>query len=569
MNRTQGMLFLGAVTGCMALVVLLVIPAEGGGSALFGFSATRWLLLLWMVAGIFAISSSLFMLRRRPERVESFDQNLLRNLFGWRYWIVLLASVFGVFAGSFFLWVFSVSTNKQAIPLLTRLMPVVLWSAFLCLELVVYLVYFGGREGLHWLTAAVRRLVQKVWMRRSDVISVVLLSAAILVVFGPVFQVVGYTSGSDYYAHVRQAQRMDEKGVNMSSYFLYQMFVISAHTLFPQVDYLAAGIWVVLLFQVFLGWVLYAVLRGSLRRAFENQPAQASALSGLAAFCLLLVTPLNAVTWPSHNMYFGYIGINVYHSPTIVLLKPLALLLFLAAVAVFAAGEAHGSSSAIRSVPFWLTGGITLLCGLAKPNYIISLLPALGLFGIVWLWKRKKIDWLGLVGGIALPAVALLGWQYLATYSQESVYLDEAGIIFAPFLVYGRESNNLLLKFILSIVFPLVGYLAYFSRARRDWSLILAWLTFGFGAVFTYFFAESGVRLQDANFAWCGQVTLFTLYVATMAFFLKQVFDRRSPYSRIKKPAHFFLCVSVFGLQLLCGLWWYWLHLTQPSNVWW
>ena len=263
--------------------------------------------------------------------------------------------------------------------------------------------------------------------------SYLFLALPILIVFAPVYQIVGNSSGSDYSAHIRQAQRMDETGDNESSYFLYQWFVIATHRLFPKTDYLTAGIWVVVVCQVFLGWALYAMLRWSLRRAFERRPAWACALSAAASLCLLLITPLTLFTWNSHNLYFGYIGINVYHNPTSVLLKPLALILFLGTVAVFSMGDNETSPKTHTSIPFWLIGALTICCGLAKPNYIIALLPAVAIFTLFWLRSKKKIDWPGLIGGIGLPAVALLGWQFLATYSSKRVIVGRGRYHLCPF----------------------------------------------------------------------------------------------------------------------------------------
>jgi hypothetical protein len=551
------------------MLALFMIPAEITPHSLLGYSASRWLLLTYVAAGVLAFCALLFILRRVPGRMTWLRERLERGLSGWGYWIAFLASALGVLLGLLFLYTYSGLTNKQVIPLFVRLMPVMLWFSFLCLEALVYLIWFGRGEARLSLRATLGDVLRALWMRRLDLAAVFLLSVAILLVFTPVFRSVAPMPGSDFTAHVRQAQRMEETRVNESSYFLYQFLVIAVHMVFKGVDYLSAGIWVVVAFQIFLGWTLYAVLRWGLRRAFERQPAWACVISAFFAFCLLLITPLNIITWQGHHLYFGYIGINVYHNPTSVLLKPLALLVFLAAVAVFSAGEERAKPNGRSVLPFWIIAGITLLCTLAKPNFVIAFLPALGVMALLWLWRREKIDWPGLVGGIVLPAVGLLAWQYLATYSSNRVIVDEAGIAFAPFLVYGRESNNLLLKFFLSIAFPLVVYLLYYRRARQDWSLNLAWLTFGAGAIFTYFFAESGTRMQDANFAWSGQVTLFILYTVSTAFFLGQVFDRRSTNQVHKKFFPFLFSSAIFVLQLVCGILWYGLHLIQPGNAWW
>src|SRR5690606_10371708 len=107
----------------------------------------------------------------------------------------------------------------------------------------------------------------------------------------------------------------------------------------------------------------------------------------------------------------------VYHNPTIVLLKPLALGLFLYAVGVFSA-QGHFHTRGAWAAAFVLT----VLCGLAKPNYLIVLLPTLGLVTVYRLLKKQPVNW-PLLLSIALPAVVLLGLQFfmLPRWTQTAV----------------------------------------------------------------------------------------------------------------------------------------------------
>jgi len=213
-----------------------------------------------------------------------------------------------------------------------------------------------------------------------------------------------------------------------------------------------------------------------------------------------------------------------------------------------------------------MIGLVSALGVLAKPSYVIALLPALGLIGVYWFLKKRRLDWVGLILGFFIPTVGLLAWQYLGAYSSERVIPDEAGIAFAPFIVYGRASGWLLPKFFLSFLFPLGVYSFYFSSARRDVGFNLAWLSFGVGALLTYFFAETGVRLQDANFAWSGQITLFVLYCVSTVFFIRQVVKREGCGKFYFAE---WVCMGGFGLHLVSGLLWYVLHVVRPWDAWW
>src|SRR6185436_5761371 len=119
--------------------------------------------------------------------------------------------------------------------------------------------------------------------------------------------------------------------------------------------------------------------------------------------------------------------------------------------------------------------------------------------------------------------VLVLAWQWwLGTTGP-----IQTAVAWAPFRVVfehtPRSLPKLALKLVLSIAFPLIVTLTHLRAAARDRPLKLAWLTFAFGALYTYFLAELGPRLRDGNFLWSGQVTCLILVASSMAFLLRQV----------------------------------------------
>ena len=60
------------------------------------------------------------------------------------------------------------------------------------------------------------------------------------------------------------------------------------------------------------------------------------------------------------------------------------------------------------------SAALVVMSGLVKPNFIMAFLPALGVLAVLH-WRRADWLWLGL--GFALPAVAVLAWQYAVTYT--------------------------------------------------------------------------------------------------------------------------------------------------------
>jgi hypothetical protein len=180
---------------------------------------------------------------------------------------------------------------------------------------------------------------------------------------------------------------------------------------------------------------------------------------------------------------------------------------------------------------------------LIKPSYIICLLPAVGIISLIRLFSNKDTDLRFILFSVSLPAILVLFYEYLSTYGA-----DDIGIIFSPLTVMRNSSGWLLAKFILSAWFPLLASAVYIKELRSSICMLLAWLTFIFGAGYTYLVAEGGWRIFHGNFTWSGEITLFVLFTATTFFFFKQ----RDPASSQKEWA--VLLLAGFIPHIICGL---------------
>ena len=244
------------------------------------------------------------------------------------------------------------------------------------------------------------------------------------------------------------------------------------------------------------------------------------------AVTLVLIAPVILPPLLDGAYYFGYIGLANYHNPTVHVLRPFALLMFIFANEVIA--DRHLESERPRHSPWLILASavVIVLATLLKPNYTIVLLPALGLMVLYRLVKRQSIDWWLLIFGLGLPAVAVLSGQFLMTYMIGDE--PEGGILFRPFAVASRMSGFLPLKFLLSVFFPLVVTGAFFRRVVNDRPLIFAWLGFAIGAAQFYLLSENASRMYHGNFLWGAQTGLFILFVVTIRFLLKQEYDFKS-----------------------------------------
>lgn len=357
----------------------------------------------------------------------------------------------------------------------------------------------------------------------------------------PMFKV--QVAKSDYQMHLGIAYELLQQGVLKSSHFLYQIIVIFFQKT-TGFDWNLAGLLAVLIPAVLANLLIYwAGQRSGVSKSW----------SVFAALALTTVSPLTLFFPWDRSIYMGYIGINAYHNPTIWLLKPFALGVFFLVLKI-SKMDRHPKVPEIVAL-----GGLVVLSALAKPNFLIALLPALLVFILLDL-NILKHRVLVLCLGVFLPGCAVLGWQYLLTYSL-GPGAGDSGIIFAPLKVMAHYSTWLLPKALLSVAFPLAVVLGYGKEALLNRGLRLAWLIFMFGAAYSYLLAESGPRMYHANFFWSAQISLFILFVHSLLFVLSPKKLPGDKYSRVQ-----FVCLLIFALHLLNGIIFYGVEYLYPQR---
>ncbi len=229
----------------------------------------------------------------------------------------------------------------------------------------------------------------------------------------------------------------------------------------------------------------------------------------MLSLACVIAAPVTILTWREYALYFGYLNMESYASPTQALLKPLALLVF----ALTARGLVSGGS---------LRDGIVLfvtvvLSALVKPSLLLCMLPATCMLGASrWLGgTRHHLAYL--VGAVVVPSVAILTWQYLFYFGSG----ERSAIVFAPFLVMGYYATGLGPKFLMSIVLPLTVLLVYGRQVLGLPAMQLVWVQFAIAVACTYLLAETREPLAG-NFAWTGQIATYLLFVASAVFAMRR-----------------------------------------------
>ena len=343
---------------------------------------------------------------------------------------------------------------------------------------------------------------------------------------------------TDFPHHIRYAQQLAETGA-IQPHLGYHAVVIVVQALTPADWVAAAGI-------VTLGGVAACAavvawwLRGALSTSVPGLLVSAALVP--AAVCVLQpVLPFDPTRYDA--VLFGYFPPNQWHSPTTLFSKPFALLLLgLGPAVVWSTRGARAGQTRILT-----SAALVVTSVLVKPNFIMAFLPALSALAVLH-WRRTDWRWFGL--SFAVPAVAVLGWQYYVVYPLNP---DGAGVVLAPLQAIGVHSSTDLVtlgwRLIASVLFPLTA-VACFPSVRADRRVQLGWATVFIGAAIGYLLAESQ-RPGAGNFLWSGQLAVFVLFAASTVAVLRDAATVGAGGRRLRR---FVLCGSVFLWHVASGI---------------
>ena len=279
-------------------------------------------------------------------------------------------------------------------------------------------------------------------------------------------------------------------------------------------------------------------------------------VAGAALFAMLLILS-SAVYIRSFNEtpYLGQGSPNPWHNPTTIMVRPIALLIFVLVmgecVRVQKSGFARGQG--LRIWKGLLLAVLLLLSNLSKPSFVQIFYPAIFLLMFLWLFVyRGKNFPLGLQLLVCcLPSVALMGMQFVAAF-YGSTNSDSAGVIFAPFKVAGLYTDNIAFSTLLLLAFPLLVSLCGIVRRTFDWIDFFAWLMLLVGMAEKFLLAEDGSRLWHGNFNWGYILGAYLLWFVSIRDYASWFISiRGSGSSTGFKKAASVLTFALTGLLLL------------------
>ncbi len=227
--------------------------------------------------------------------------------------------------------------------------------------------------------------------------------------------------------------------------------------------------------------------------------------------CLINISPAFFSNFFLGNFYAGTGGVAIYHNPTLVLLKPVALFLYYEII------------EKKRKCFFYLVP----LTVFIKPSFAMSFLPFYFLLSIKkasWIFKEKHFF------ACSFISLAFIYFQYTFYYTGGN------GVEIRPFAVWNHYSPSPFLSYLLANLFPLCVF--FFYRKKKE--LLIFQLT---SALFCILFAEKMNRFYDGNFFWTYFMSIYVFFVISFKVLLSEKRDKR-----------FFFCCFIFTGHVITGI---------------
>lgn len=282
----------------------------------------------------------------------------------------------------------------------------------------------------------------------------------------------------------------------------------------------------VLVLSVFVTLTTHIIFRAFVE---TSSNAWTALLLSIAAF---LFSPIYIPNF-NDKLYLGQIHPNIWHNPTLIVLKVFILLIILYTPKLFEGEVKRGSY-----IKYGVLAVLMAVSTWVKPNFIISYLPAVM---VVYLFFKRDISKFVTIGITSVPSLLILLYQYMRTYED-----NDATVIVDIMGVWGQWSNSPIFSIVISVAFPLSLLIFRWKTVTKNDHLMLSWVTLLVAICQFAFFAESGSRYGHGNFGWGMHGAMIAVVLFSLIELYKWInekFDWRTHIS-----------LSLLGFHLISGL---------------
>lgn len=269
--------------------------------------------------------------------------------------------------------------------------------------------------------------------------------------------------------------------------------------------------------------------------------------------CIMLTVSLLFVTalympWFNKEVYLGQSSPTIWHNPTNLAVKPVALLCFLCFV------KLYQERDKVRILPLATASSLLLLSCFVKPSFIQGFLPAVVIFLVLELIPNRGSSFVFSLKAalMFIPSGLYFIIQYFMMFGGE----ENRRIGIQPFAVIKLDSPNPLISILIGIAFPLFVLIALGAkRVFLDKPLWLAVLFYVISLLEFILFIEE-TEPAAGNFEWCMQLAMFTLFIMTAIRFYQNTWEKK------------WIWITgnlLFLYHVISGIWYYiWILLFSP-----
>lgn len=249
---------------------------------------------------------------------------------------------------------------------------------------------------------------------------------------------------------------------------------------------------------------------------------------------IMMLTALY-MPWFNREVYLGQSSPTIWHNPTNMAVKPVALLAFLWFLRLYKNGQR------IRWMEFAGLSGLLLLSCFIKPSFVQGFLPGVVLFLLLelFLTKGKSLLFSLKMALVFIPSGIYFLVQFFSMFGSGA----ERSMGISPFMVMRFDTAHPLISILQAAAFPLfvIGITGR-RRIFKDKELLFS-LIFYLVSLLEFVLLIEVTEPESGNFEWALQLALFAFFaVAAVRFYQKK--DKKSWMTYVGKGLLFYHMAS-------------------------
>lgn len=250
--------------------------------------------------------------------------------------------------------------------------------------------------------------------------------------------------------------------------------------------------------------------------------------------------------------YLGQGTPNIWHNPTTIAVRPIALLVFVLVSAMVINAKKEDFENGIPVGKGILTGFLLVLSCLAKPSFVQVFYPAIFTLMVIWLimYKGKNLNTAIQLFIVCLPSLFVTILQFVISFYSGNG--NSGGITIAPFVVAGARTSSIPISMLLLLAFPLAMLAISAIKKSVTWGDVLAWLMVLWGLVWRLLLAEKGERTYHGNFSWGYMLAVYLVWFTAVRSYLKFYFSEQMTGN--KRGVGFIIATALLALHFVSGI---------------